>query len=64
LRRKFVPFVFATGYDKESLPPSLEGVSVLSKPFSTSALRDALAAMLKPEDLSSTVVSLRPRGLK
>ena len=42
LRARRIPFVFATGYGSAGLPPGLQGVPVLSKPFQ----QDQLAAAL------------------
>jgi PAS domain S-box-containing protein len=64
LRRKSVPFVFATGYGKESLPPGFDDAPVLTKPFGTSALRDALATMLNRDDAPSTVLSMEAHRRK
>ena len=43
LRRRRVPFIFATGYgDGEALPPAHAGVPVVRKPYDRRAIADAL----------------------
>jgi CheY-like chemotaxis protein len=59
LRRKSVPFVFATGYSREGLPLGFDGVPVLAKPFGPSDLKDTLASVLGDNDPPDKVVSLR-----
>lgn len=46
LRRNGTPFIFATGYGASSLPSSMRGVPVLSKPFNQHDLERALNAAL------------------
>jgi CheY-like chemotaxis protein len=46
LRAREIPFVFASGYDKDSLPQALHGVPFLSKPFTLRDLQQALQAAL------------------
>ena len=41
-----LPFVFATGYNKDSAPHGYEGFPRLQKPFSIPELRDALTKLL------------------
>ncbi|MFO1024990.1 MAG: response regulator [Acetobacteraceae bacterium] len=45
LHARGVPFVFATGYGVQGLPPELSGVPVLSKPFGQQELAAALHAL-------------------
>jgi CheY-like chemotaxis protein len=42
-----VPFVFATGYGREGVPPQWTGRPVLQKPFPIEALGEALGAVLR-----------------
>jgi CheY-like chemotaxis protein len=42
LRARGVPFVFSTGYGEGGLPDEWRGQSTLQKPFTESAVRDAL----------------------
>ncbi len=46
LREMGVPFVFASGYGREGLPPDFSDSPVLQKPYLPDALRDAVAALL------------------
>jgi DNA-binding response OmpR family regulator len=46
LRRRGVPFAFATGYGAGKLAPPFAGALVLSKPFSFEAVRSAIAKLL------------------
>lgn len=46
LRRRHVPFVFATGYDRGVFPPEYADHPRLSKPFSLRDLRAALSEQL------------------
>jgi DNA-binding response OmpR family regulator len=45
LRKRGVPFVFATGYDPASIPEPYRSVARWDKPFDPSALVAALAAL-------------------
>lgn len=45
LRRRAVPFVFATGYGTASLPEELRTAPVLPKPFRQGQLAEALLAL-------------------
>jgi PAS domain S-box-containing protein len=56
LTRRNVPFVFVTGYGRESLPAAFGHVPVLSKPFSQQQLTDAAARLV---DEPGGVVRLR-----
>jgi signal transduction histidine kinase/DNA-binding response OmpR family regulator len=47
LTRRNVPFVFVTGYGRESLPQSFRNVAVLSKPFSQEQLLRAAALLVE-----------------
>lgn len=42
LRARGVPFVFSTGYGEGGLPDEWRGQATLQKPFTESAVRDAL----------------------
>ena len=50
LAARDVPFVFLTGYDRDSLPGRCQAGAVLEKPFGASELGDALAALLASKD--------------
>ena len=41
-----VPFVFATGYGRQGVPPQWTGHPVLQKPFPIDALGEALGTVL------------------
>jgi len=56
LTRRNVPFLFVSGYGRESLPRGFGNVLVLGKPFNARQLVDAAAQLLKP---SANVVRLR-----
>ncbi len=45
LTRKNIPFVFVTGYGRESLPEAFRQAAVLAKPFSDKQLLDAIVAL-------------------
>ena len=45
-----VPFVFSTGYNKDSLPNSYQSFPVLQKPFDRLKLGDTLAKLLTPNE--------------
>lgn len=49
LRRRGVPFVFATGYGSAGLDESYRGTIVLRKPFERAELERALAEALRGE---------------
>gem|GEM_PF-1869989 len=51
LTRLAVPFVFVTGYGRESLPAGYDSVAMLAKPFSEEALVAAAAVLLRREGL-------------
>jgi two-component sensor histidine kinase/CheY-like chemotaxis protein len=46
LARENIPFVFVSGYDKNSLPKAFEEVELLPKPFSSKQLLDAAARLV------------------
>ncbi|NHN84375.1 GAF domain-containing protein [Acetobacter musti] len=47
LRRKGVPFVFATGYmDRSMIPDEFQTIPVIRKPYAASAIASALGALL------------------
>jgi CheY-like chemotaxis protein len=47
LARRNVPFLFVTGYGRESLPQAFRNVGVLSKPFSPQQLVEAAACLVE-----------------
>jgi CheY-like chemotaxis protein len=47
LTRRKVPFLFVTGYGRESLPQAFGTVAVLSKPFSLQQLIEAAARLVE-----------------
>ena len=50
LAARGVPFVFSTGYHKDSLPNSYQSFPVLQKPFDRLKLGDTLAKLLTPNE--------------
>ena len=46
LKARGVPFVFSTGYGESGLPDEWRGQATLQKPFTESAVRDALMKAL------------------
>ncbi|MGO4409607.1 MULTISPECIES: response regulator [unclassified Brevundimonas] len=46
LRARGVPFVFSTGYGESGLPEHWRGHPTIQKPFTESAIRDALMTVL------------------
>jgi CheY-like chemotaxis protein len=52
LAARGVPFVFSTGYDKDSLLGGYQTFPVLQKPFHRSELGDTLAKLLTPKEPS------------
>ena len=50
LAARGVPFVFSTGYNKDSLPNSYQSFLVLQKPFDRLKLGDTLAKLLPPKE--------------
>jgi DNA-binding NtrC family response regulator len=53
LAARGVPFVFSTGYDKDTLLDGYRTFPVLQKPFHRSELSDTLAKLLTPNDSSA-----------
>lgn len=49
LRRRSVPFLFATGYDQAVIPERFGDAVHLEKPFGLRELRAALIAMMAPD---------------
>jgi hypothetical protein len=47
LTRRKVPFLFVTGYGRESLPQAFRNVAMLSKPFSAQQLIEAAARLVE-----------------
>ena len=50
LAARGVPFVFSTGYNKDSLPNTNQSFPVLQKPFDRLKLGDTLAKLLTPNE--------------
>ncbi len=48
LRDRFIPFVFATGYDNAVVPPDLCGAPLFRKPVDVPALAAAVFAQARP----------------
>jgi two-component sensor histidine kinase/CheY-like chemotaxis protein len=48
LTRRQIPFVYVTGYDRQSLPQGFGEASILSKPFSREQLREAACQLVAP----------------
>jgi len=46
LRERNIPFVFTTGYDKESIRPEFADVPLWEKPIDISLLADYLAGLI------------------
>jgi DNA-binding NtrC family response regulator len=51
-----VPFVFSTGYGKDTLLDGYRTFPVLQKPFHRSELSDTLAKLLTPKERSAEIV--------
>lgn len=49
LRERGVPFLFATGYDAEAIPPRFSQVKRCEKPLNADQVRKALAVLLQIE---------------
>jgi CheY-like chemotaxis protein len=47
LTRRSIPFVFVTGYGRESLPVDFHKIEVLGKPFTTEQLLDAASGLVE-----------------
>jgi CheY-like chemotaxis protein len=52
LAARGVPFVFSTGYDKDTLLDGYRTLPVLQKPFHRSELSNTLAILLTPKEPS------------
>jgi CheY-like chemotaxis protein len=56
LKARNIPFVFATGYGRAGLPPELEDLALLSKPFTqeqfNAALHDVTVGRAPPDVLA------------
>ena len=50
LAARGVPFVFSTGYNKDSLPKRYQSFPMLQKPFDRLKLGDTLAKLLTPKE--------------
>ena len=50
LRRRGVPFMFASGYGDRGLPGEFRGYPMLQKPYDPAALGSMLAHVLEPSD--------------
>ena len=46
LRRRRVPFAFATGFGRDSLPPAFLDAPLLAKPFAAEELVEMVRALL------------------
>ncbi|WP_159719055.1 PAS domain S-box protein, partial [Geminicoccus flavidas] len=62
LLRKKIPFIFSTGYGRESLPRGFEQAPVLTKPFSVDKLLKVLGELLRPEQDPTVVPFPRSRN--
>lgn len=51
LTRKKIPFVFVTGYGRESLPEAFKQATILAKPFSDKQLLDAVVAIAPADEI-------------
>jgi two-component sensor histidine kinase/PAS domain-containing protein len=52
LTRNDTPFVFVTGYDRDSLPRAFQSAAVLQKPFTSQQLIDSAAKLARsPQDI-------------
>ena len=54
LRRRNVPFVFATGYSRETIPPRFEDVELWEKPYDEHELVKSIARLCKELGTSSS----------
>ena len=52
LTARRIPFVVATGYPSESIPPAYRGAPILTKLFMPHELIDAVAGLLRPQRFS------------
>ena len=60
LRRRGIPFAFATGFGRDSLPAGFEDMPVLGKPFGTDELIDMVRSLTSGQ--AERVVAFHPRG--
>jgi PAS domain S-box-containing protein len=60
LRRRGIPFAFATGFGRDSLPAGFEEVPLLAKPFGTDELMAVVRSLIAAR--SPRVVPFRPGG--
>ena len=49
LATRSIPFVFSTGYDKDSLPDGYQNFPILQKPYEQKQLGEALIRLVTPE---------------
>ncbi len=52
LTRRRIPFIFVTGYGRESLPESFRHAAILAKPFTDKQLFDAVTALASPTNVT------------
>lgn len=50
-----MPFIFSTGYGPSGVPPALQNIPVITKPFAAIELEKALAAVLAASDACAKV---------
>jgi len=50
LRKRGVPFLFASGYGRAGVPPEYQDCTVLQKPYATDVFNDALRTLLQGPD--------------
>jgi two-component SAPR family response regulator len=50
-----IPFVFVSGYGRESIESRFAGVPLLNKPVERQRLKAALAGCLEPRKIATTV---------
>ena len=61
LRRRGIPFAFATGFGRELLPPEFSDVPVLTKPFGGEQLVEMVRSLLRGR-MPEHRLPLRARG--
>ena len=49
LQSRSIPFVFSTGYGRTGLPPGLENIALLAKPFTQEQFNAALEGVMMPD---------------
>jgi FixJ family two-component response regulator len=52
LTRRRIPFIFVTGYGRESLPEFFKHAAILTKPFTDKQLFDAVTALASPTNVT------------